>query len=481
MISGMGLRELAAELAAGNISSRELTAYFLACGEGQQKALNAYITITRERALATADRVDRERRQGRKLCPLAGIPMALKDNLSTKGVPTTCASRVLAEYIPPYDATVVAMLADCPLLGKANMDEFAMGSSGQTSAFGAPINPWDHQRSPGGSSGGSAALVAVGCAPFSLGSDTGGSVRQPAAFCGVTGFKPSYGRVSRYGLLPMAPSLDQVGILTRTVADSAIVLQAISGHDPADLTSSSLPVPDYTQALTEDISGLTIGLCLEIQTSCPDKEISLAVEVAARGLEAAGAKIEWVSMPYFDESLAAYMLIATAEAASSLAKYDGVAYGYRRSAPTVEKMYVGSRAFGAEVRRRLLLGTFSLWQGGDNYSYEAGQRIRRHIGAHLTELFSAVDLLLLPATPSVAFASEDTPDPHMMHFNDAYSIPANLAGLPAISLPCGQQQGLPIGMQLWAPRFREDMLFRVGYAWQQLSDWHKSLPGEASQ
>ena len=343
----------------GRLWARELTEYYLDRSERLQSKLKAYITITRDRALDTADRVDGLRRQGGELSALAGIPMALKDNISTKGVATTCASKVLAGYIPPYDATAAKKLADNPLLGKANMDEFAMGSSSLTSAFGPVGNPWDLKRSPGGSSGGSASLVAAGCAPFSLGSDTGGSIRQPAAFCGITGFKPSYGRVSRRGLMPLASSLDQIGTLTRSVEDSALVLQAICGYDPGDSTSARQFVPDFAAALREDVSDLAIGLPEDLMASCPDKGISAAVEAAARKLERAGAKLRPVSMPYQQESLAAYMLIATAEAASSLARYDGVAYGYRHSAASLEEMYTGSRIFGDEVRRRLMLGTFS--------------------------------------------------------------------------------------------------------------------------
>lgn len=481
MNRGVTLKELAADLENGRISARELTEHYLTRSEENQGRLNAYITITRERALATAARVDKERRQGKTLSPLAGIPMAIKDNISTAGVATTCASKVLAEYIPPYNATVVARLADCPLLGKANMDEFAMGSSGITSVFGTPANPWDPERSPGGSSGGSAALVAAGCAPFSLGTDTGGSIRQPAAFCGVTGLKPTYGRVSRYGLLPLAPSLDQIGALAGSAADVAMVLQAICGYDPADATSVRRPAPDFCAALREDVSDLTIGLSREVMENCPDKDIRQGVAAAASALENAGAKIVWVSMPYIEESLAVYMSVATAEAASSLARYDGVAYGYRRSAASVEEMYVGSRVFGAEVRRRLMLGTYGLWTDNPGFSYETGLKARRRISACLTKLFENIDLLLLPAAPFVAFRRDEKLDPLTMYFNDAYSIPANLAGLPAIALPCGQKQGLPVGMQFMAPKFREDLLLRVGFCWQSISDWHRRFPKEAVQ
>lgn len=474
----MSLRQMAEGMESGKLSSRELTEYYLGRSERLQGKLNAYITITQDRALETACHVDELRRQGRELSTLAGIPMALKDNISTQGVATTCASKVLAGYIPPYDATAVKKLKDNPLLGKANMDEFAMGSSSLTSAFGPVGNPWDLKRSPGGSSGGSAALVAAGCAPFSLGSDTGGSIRQPAAFCGVTGFKPSYGRVSRKGLLPLASSLDQIGVLTRSVEDSALVLQAICGHDPGDSTSARQDVPDFAAALKADVSDLAIGLPREILDRCPDSSISAAVEAAALELERAGAKIRWVSMPYEQESLAAYMLIATAEAASSLARYDGVAYGYRHFAASLEEMYTGSRIFGEEVRRRLMLGAFSLSADSGCSCYELGQQARLQINSHLDTIFAEVDLLLLPAAPFVAFPLDEELDPLTMYYNDIYAIPANLAGLPAMAVPCGESGGLPLGMQMMAPRFREDLLLRVGYTWQRRTDWHRRCPRE---
>lgn len=468
-------------LQSGKIRARELTEHYLDRSESLQGKFNAYITITRDRALKTADQVDELRRQGRELSTLAGIPMALKDNISTQGVATTCASKVLAGYIPPFDATTVKKLADSPLLGKANMDEFAMGSSSLTSAFGPVGNPWDRKRSPGGSSGGSAAVVAAGCAPFSLGSDTGGSIRQPAAFCGVTGFKPSFGRVSRKGLLPLASSLDQIGPIARSVEDCALVLQAICGHDPGDSTSARLPVPAFADALREDVSDLVIGLPEEILDNCPDSRISAAVEAAARELEGAGAKISRVSMPYERETLAAYMLIATAEGASNLARYDGVAYGCRHISPSWGEMYTGSRVFGEEVRRRLMLGTFSLSAGSGCSSYELGQRARQQISSHLAKLFAEVDLLLLPSAPFVAFRLDEELDPLTMYYNDIYAIPANLAGLPAMSVPCGEKGGLPVGMQMMAPRFREDLLLRAGYTWQCRTDWHLRCPREVEQ
>lgn len=473
--ASMTIRQLRQEMQGGKLSATELTEYYLERSERFQGALNGYISLTRDKALETADHVDSVRRQKGHLSPLAGIPMAVKDNIAVKGVPTTCASKVLANYVSPYDATAVEKLADCPILGKANMDEFAMGSSSLTSAYGPVANPWDLKRSPGGSSGGSAALVAAGCAPFSLGTDTGGSIRQPAAFCGITGFKPTYGRVSRRGLLPLAPSLDQIGTLTRSVEDAALVMQEICGYDPGDSTSAPHGVPDFSASLIDDVSGFAIGLPKEIMESCPDGGTSRAVEAAARKLEQAGAWVSWVSMPYLDESLAAYMLIATAEAASCLARYDGVGYGYRHSSLSLEEMYTGSRIFGVEVRRRLMLGTFNL---GADSGYELGQQAREQISSHLEKLFTEIDLLLLPAAPFIAFPLAEELDPLTMYYNDVYSIPANMAGLPALALPCGERGGLPIGMQMMAPRFREDVLLQAGYTWQCLSDWHLRRPRE---
>ena len=470
------LRELSALLQARELSARELTEYCLARSLKLQPRLNGYITITEDLALETADRVDALRRQGVDPGPLAGIPVVFKDNISTKGVLTTCASKALAHYLPPFSATVVHKLANCPLLGKANMDEFAMGSTNETSAYGPVCNPWDLQLVAGGSSGGSAALVAAGVAPFSLGSDTGGSVRQPAAFCGVTGFKPTYGRVSRNGLIALAPSLEQIGPLTRSLEDSALVLQTICGYDPRDSTSAAVKVPNFLATLNSGVAGLRLGLPREIFANCPDHSIAAAVEGAARELEKAGANLTWVSMPYEREALLAYILIGTAEASSSLARFDGVAFGYRGEGKTLEDMYTSSRVFGSEVRRRILLGTFGLSR--EKSSYDLGQRGRRLVAAHMNGLFREVDLLLLPTSPFTAFKLGAKKDALAGYYNDIYLLPANLAGLPAVSLPCGERDGLPIGLQLVAPKFREDLLFQAGYAWQSLSGWHQRLPRE---
>lgn len=472
-LKSLPLGELRKLLETRALSCTELTQYYLERSKKYQESLNTYITITEELALAVAGRVDAQKDWNG---PLAGIPVAVKDNICTQGVPTTCASRVLEGYVPPFNATAMEKLATSPLLGKANMDEFAMGSANETSAFGPVHNPWDLRCVPGGSSGGSAALVAAGCAPFSLGSDTGGSVRQPAAFCGVTGFKPTYGRVSRWGLVATASSLDQIGPITRSIADCALVLQAICGHDPSDATSARKEVPDFSASLNKDVKGIRIGLPREIFSACPNRQVSAAVEKAAQELERAGAKVDWVSMPNTGEVLTAYMLIVGAEAYSNLARFDGVGYGLRGAGKTIEEMYISSRAFGETVRRRLILGAFALDTGNCAECYEGGRRTGLVIAQHLDNLFQDCDVILLPTTPSTAFALEEDQDSLAAYNNDIYTIPANLAGLPAVSVPCGESLGLPIGMQLMAPRFREDHLLRVGYTWQCLTNWHLRWP-----
>lgn len=477
-LKSLSLAELSELLAARKLSSVELTSYYLERSRKYQKDINGYITITEDLALATARRAD-ELRTREELPPLAGIPVAVKDNIVARGAPTTCASRVLENYVSPFDAAVVEKLSLNPLLGKVNLDEFAMGADNKTSAFGPVRNPWDLQRVPGGSSGGSAAVVAAGCAPFSLGSDTGGSIRQPAAFCGVTGFKPTYGRVSRRGLVAFASSLDQIGPLARSIADCALVLQAICGHDPADATSARQEVPDFRACLQADVRGLRLGLPRE-NFACCDEEVAGAVEEAARQLELAGATVHWVSMPYRDEVVTAYLLIATAEAASNLARFDGVKYGYRGQGQTLDELYISSRIFGATVRRRLMLGTFALSGEDCPACYEQGLRLGRAIARHLDSLFRQCDVLLLPTAPTVAFTLDGEQDPLASYYNDILTIPANLAGLPAVSVPCGLSSGLPVGMQLMAPRFREDLLLRVGHTWQCLTDWHQRWPREVN-
>ena len=471
------LRQLIQSLSSRRVSARELTEHYLERSLKLQPKINGYITITRDLALKTADRIDEHRSQGVEPGLLAGVPVAFKDNLITRGVRTTCASRILENFVPPFDATVVEKLVNSPMLGKASLDEFAMGSANESSVFGPVRNPWDLLRVPGGSSGGSAALVAAGCAPFSLGSDTGGSIRQPASFCGVTGFKPTYGRVSRKGLVAFSSSLDQIGPIARSVEDCALVLQAICGHDPGDATSAAVKVPDFLSSIRNDVKGLRIGLPREVIAQCPDIEIGAAVNAAARELEKAGAKLSWVSMPYEREVLAAYMLIGTAEASSNLARFDGVGFGFRGEGTSIDEMYTSSRGFGDEVRRRIMLGTFALGTDNCTECYERGQRARQVITSHLNTIFQEVDVIMLPTSPSTAFKLGAAKDPLAMYYNDIYAIPANLAGIPAISVPCGESSGLPIGMQFMAPMFREDLLLQVGHTWQCLSDWHLRRPG----
>lgn len=469
--------ELIRELEAGKLSARQVTEEMLAAGETAHRALNLYITVNAQGALDTADMVDKRRKQGEKLPPLAGIPFAVKDNLATAGIVTTSGSDLLRDYVPGYSATVVEKLKLCPLLGKTNMDEFAIGSSTATSAFGPTGNPWNARRVPGGSSGGSAAVVAAGCAPFALGSDTGGSVRQPAAFCGVTGLKPTWGRVSRRGLFPLASSMDQVGILTRTVKDSALVLQAIAGADCNDPASAPEPVPGYSQAMEEGVGGLTFGL-LRDQAADNQRGIEEAIEATARQLERSGARLLELEMPYGREALAVYNILASVEACSNLARFDGIRFGKRGEGGSYEQVIANGRRFGPEVKLRLLTGTNMV--SGQNYQdyYLPALKARRVINDWLNSLFSHVDLLLTPATPLLAFCQEES-DSFALRGNDYHAIPASLAGLPAISLPCGMASGLPVGMQLIAPAFGEDRLFRAGNAWQEISQWHLQQAGEA--
>ncbi|MTI95794.1 MAG: Asp-tRNA(Asn)/Glu-tRNA(Gln) amidotransferase subunit GatA [Firmicutes bacterium] len=471
----MTLTEILPKLASGAMSSRCLTEQYLA-REQRASKLNLYITKTTERALATAGTVDALRQQGTELPLLAGVPVAVKDNIAVKGVPLTCASRVLADYRPPADAHVITALAQSPLLGKLNLDEFAMGSSNEHSAFGPVRNPWDLSRVPGGSSGGSAAAVAAGCVPFALGSDTGGSIRQPASFCGVVGMRPSYGRVSRRGLVAFSSSIDQIGPLTRTVADCAYVLNSICGHDPGDSTSCSEPVPDFTDYIRNEVTGLRIGIIQEAFDNGLDTDTGAAVMSAARALETAGARLQGVSLPYNKEALACYHILGPAEASSNLARFDGIRFGVRSSAAELSDVYKRSRDFGPEVKRRLMLGTYVLGARADEDLYNAALRARTIIRKYIDRLFAEVDVLLLPTTPGPAFKLGEQPNPLTMYMNDYYTIPSSLAGLPAISMPCGFTDGLPVGLQLVAARYEEGLLIQVGHTWQCLSDWHLQLP-----
>ncbi|ADU50425.1 aspartyl/glutamyl-tRNA(Asn/Gln) amidotransferase subunit A [Thermaerobacter marianensis DSM 12885] len=462
---------LARRLEAGEISARELARAFLDRIQELDGTVGAYLTVTAELALAQAREEDDKRRRGEPVGPLSGIPVAIKDNLCIQGVPTTAASKLLAGYRPPYTATAVERLrkAGAVVLGKTNMDEFAMGSSTENSAFRITRNPWDPQRVPGGSSGGSAAAVAAGEAAAALGSDTGGSIRQPAAFCGVVGLKPTYGRVSRYGLIAFASSLDQIGPLTRDVTDAALLMEAIAGHDPADATSAPVPVPSWRDALTGEVAGVRIGLPREFYGEAVEPEVAGAVRAAVERLVADGAVADETSLPSAEHALPAYYLIATAEASSNLARYDGVRYGYRADAGNLADMYLETRKnFGPEVKRRILLGTFALREGYYDAYYRKALQVRRLIKDDFDRLFATFDVLITPTSPVVAFPlGARTADPLAMYAADICTLPVNLAGLPAVSVPCGFAGGLPVGLQIIGRPFAEDMVLRVAYAIEQ--------------
>lgn len=407
--------------------------------------------------------------------------MAVKDIICTRELPTTCGSRILEGWLPPYDATVVTRLRDAGaiVLGKTNLDEFAMGSSTENSAFGPTRNPWDLERVPGGSSGGSAAAVAAGMAPLALGSDTGGSIRQPAGFTGVVGLKPTYGRVSRYGLVAFASSLDQIGPMTRTVADAALLLRVIAGHDPRDSTSADLPVPDYAAALNGRADGLRIGIAREAFGAGLQPEVREAVMAAAGVLEGLGASLTEVSLPAIDYALPTYYLLATSEASANLARYDGVQYGLRVRTDDIFSMYTRTRrqGFGSEVKRRIMLGTYALSAGYYEGFFLKAQRVRTLVRKEFLDAFARVDLVLMPVSPTVAFRlGEKVDDPLQMYLADVYTIPVNLAGLPGISVPCGLAGGLPIGLQLIGRPFDEATVLRAAHAYEQAAPWHTQRP-----
>ena len=479
----MGIAEWREQLKRGEVSARELTDQHLSRIEAVEPNINAYTEVTAERARADADRIDAARAAGEELPALAGVPLAIKDNLCTKGVRTTCSSRMLESFVPPYESTVTSRLwgAGAVLLGKTNLDEFAMGSSTETSAFGMTSNPWDPGRVPGGSSGGSAACVAAGQCDVALGSDTGGSIRQPASFCGVVGLKPTYGRVSRWGLVAFASSLDQIGPFSRTVADSAAVLQVIAGHDPRDSTSLDVPVPDYSAALNRPIQGLKIGILQEAFVEGLQPEVEASVRAAAEQLASLGCELVDVSCPRFQAGIATYYVIAPSEASANLARYDGVKYGYRAAdAESLSAMTAKSRAegFGDEVQRRILIGTYALSAGYVDAYYKKAQQVRTLIRQEFDRAFEQVDLLLTPTAPTTAFApGQHSNDPLAMYLADLLTIPANLAGLPAISVPCGfDGQGLPIGLQLMAPVLQEERLLQVAHHYEQAADVMANRP-----
>ena len=477
------LTEQVAALRRGDYSARELTDAYLTRIDAQNGALNAYLTVTAEAARAAADMADAALAAG-NAPPLAGIPIAHKDIFCTDGVRTSCASRMLDSFVAPYDATVVQRLgtAGVVMLGKTNMDEFAMGSSNETSFYGPARNPWDTQRVPGGSSGGSAAAVAAGLCSAATGTDTGGSIRQPAALTGICGLKPTYGRVSRYGMIAFASSLDQAGPMARTAADMALLLQAMAGFDERDSTSIDRPVPDYSTTLEAPLTGLRIGLPAQYFDAGLDGALGNAVRAALAELERQGARLVDIELPHTPLSVPAYYVVAPAEASSNLARYDGVRYGYRADNPVdLTDLYKRSRSegFGAEVKRRILIGTYVLSAGYYDAYYLKAQRVRRLIRDDFLAAFEQVDVIAAPTTPQPAFRlGEKQNDPVAMYLSDIYTIAANLAGLPALSMPCGLVGGLPVGMQLIGRDFDEARLLNVAHRYQQATDWHTRRPPE---
>ncbi|MCC6126262.1 MAG: Asp-tRNA(Asn)/Glu-tRNA(Gln) amidotransferase subunit GatA [Pirellulales bacterium] len=514
--------ELLAMLQAGDVTSVELTQAYLDRIEQIDHQVKAFLRVDPNAALERAEEIDRRRKAGKPLGRLAGLPVAIKDLLCTAGEPTTCASKMLENFRPPYDATVVAKLkaADAVLIGKTNMDEFAMGGSNENSAFFPTRNPWDLSRIPGGSSGGAAACVAARMAPLSLGTDTGGSIRCPAGLCGVTGLKPTYGRVSRYGLVAFASSLDQVGPMAQTAEDAALLLEVLAGHDPKDSTSVDLPVPKYSETIRKPLENLRIGLVREHFGEGLDGEVEAAVREAVKVYESLGAKVVELSLPHGKYAVATYYVIAPCEASSNLARYDGVHYGHRtdekKMAAELEaqrrhwqdasgtrqkhwqaasgtheelknqdnaliRMYRRSRAegFGAEVKRRIMLGTYALSAGYYDAYYKKALQVRRLIRGDFDRAFAEVDLLVGPVTPTPAYKiGEKVDDPLSMYLFDLYTVSTNLAGIGGMSIPCGfSQAGLPIGLHLQAPPFEEERLLRGAFMFQQATDWHARKPG----
>jgi len=478
----MSIAELSKGLANKEFSSVELTQHVLSRVKTHQQTLNAYVTVTEERALADAQKADARRAAGEQL-PLLGIPIAQKDIFCTDGILTTCSSKMLANFVAPYDATVVSKLADAGtvLTGKTNMDEFAMGSSNETSYYGPVANPWDISRVPGGSSGGSASAVAARLVPAATATDTGGSIRQPAAFVGVTGIKPTYGRVSRYGMIAFASSLDQAGVLAPSASDCAYILEAMSGFDPKDSTSVSEAVPNYVAALAgASLKGVRIGILKEFFAEGLNPTVASLVQAAMDVLKAQGAELVDVSCPSLPLSVPTYYVVAPAECSSNLSRFDGVRFGHRCSNPKdLVDLYKRSRAegFGAEVKRRILTGTYVLSAGYYDAYYLKAQRVRRLIANDFAEAFKSVDMLLSPTAPTTAFKiGTKNDDPVTMYLNDIYTIGANLAGLPALSIPCGFAEGLPAGLQLIGPHFSESALLSAAHVYQRETDFHLKLP-----
>lgn len=468
-------------LTSSKVKARDLAEAALASIRQLEPSIESFLRVMEEKALQDADRFDANPSafQGN---PLAGIPCAVKDNMCTKGEPTTCASRILEGWRPPYDATVVKQINEAGgvIVGKTNLDEFAMGSSTENSGYKTTKNPWDIQRVPGGSSGGSAAAVAAGEVFYALGSDTGGSIRQPASFCGVVGLKPTYGRVSRYGLVAYASSLDQIGPLTRDVRDAALVMNLISKHDPRDSTSYPEEAPDYTKSLIKDVRGFTIGVPRELFAQGVGEDVSQAVWEGISLLEKMGARIKEINLPSLEYGLPVYYIIAPAEASSNLARYDGVRYGIRsEEAKDHIDMFMKTRAkgFGAEVKQRIMIGTYALSAGYYDAYYLKAQQARTLIRREFEQAFEECDVLIGPTAPSAAFkVGQNADDPFQMKLSDVCTIPVNLAGIPGISIPCGFSEGMPLGMQIMARAFGEEKLFQVAYTFEQSTDFHTVRP-----
>ncbi len=477
----LGIAELRELLDRKEVSVRDVVDSVYRRIDAVEDRIRAFVTLTREKALESAAGAQKMI-DGNRSLPLSGIPMAIKDNLCTRGIRTTCSSRILSNFVPPYESTVTSGLLahGYILIGKTNLDEFAMGSSTENSGFHTTKNPWDIERIPGGSSGGSTAAVAADECIAALGSDTGGSIRQPASLCGVVGLKPTYGRVSRFGLVAFASSLDQIGPITKNVKDSAILMNVISGLDPQDSTSAQVKAPDFTSVLGLDIKGLKIGIPKEYFIEGMDAAVDSSVRAAIKQLESLGAIPVEVSLPHTGYAVAAYYLLATSEASSNLARYDGVKYGFRAPGKDLLDMYMNTRAqgFGAEVKRRIMLGTYALSSGYYDAYYLKAQQVRTLIKQDFEKAFNQVDVIVTPTAPSAAFKlGEKTSDPLQMYLSDIFTISVNLAGVPGISIPCGfTSNNLPIGLQIIGKHFDEEAILKVAYAYEQTTEWHKRKP-----
>ena len=475
------IHELSRMLRRKEITAVEITEAVLRRIEEVEEKVRAFVTVTKELALEEAGKMQRRIEEGES-SPLCGIPAAIKDNICTKGIRTTCSSKILENFVPPFDATVIEKLkqAGLVMVGKTNMDEFAMGSSTENSAFFPTRNPWDLERVPGGSSGGSAAAVACGEAIYALGSDTGGSIRQPASFCNIVGLKPTYGLVSRFGLVAFASSLDQIGPMTKDVEDCALVLQVIAGHDPRDSTSAPYSVPDYSQALVPDLRGLRLGLIREYMGEGVEEGVRRVVSEAAERLRELGAEIEEISIPLLEYALAVYYIIAPSEASANLARYDGVKYGLsfrdvQNSWEVMEK--TRQYGFGAEVKRRIMLGTYALSAGYYDAYYLKALKVRTLIRREFDRAFERFDALIAPVSPTPPFRlGERIADPLTMYMSDICTIPVNIAGIPGLSVPAGFAGNLPVGLQIMGKPFGEGLLLRIGFAFEQVTDWHKRRP-----